>query len=76
LNRSTIDVNPQYSESLDFDLFVVHLIFGGSEREFDNSYNPGTLHDLPYLHQTGRAAFEAGLDEVSYLFSHFDRRLA
>lgn len=64
LKRNNIDVNPQYAESLDFDLFVVHLIFGTGENPYESKKYSGDLrHTAPY-HKPGRASFEAGLDEV------------
>ena len=58
LKRQNVDVNPEYSDSLDVELFAVHLMFekavGDAPRgEF-----------RPYRLQ-GREAFEAGLDEIS-----------
>jgi hypothetical protein len=74
LKRNNIDVNPQYAESLDFDLFVIQLIFGNNERDVNNnnmsnnsnivSNNSNDMRHMAPYHKPGRAAFEAGLDEV------------
>lgn len=74
LKRQNVDVNPEYSDSLDAELFTVHLMFekpsaatheaveleGGKARLALNAALPPRL--------TGKDAFEMGLDEVlSYM---------
>ena len=58
LKRQNVDVNPEYSESLDVELFAVHLMFEPATGE------PPRCEYRAYRTQ-GRDAFEAGLDEIS-----------
>lgn len=73
LKRQNVDVNPEYSDSLDSDLFTVHLMFekvsaSGIDLTLEGKKEGGgrqlPLAMLPNRHQSGKEAFEAGLDEV------------
>ena len=91
LRKHHVDVNPEYTDSLDPELFMVHVMFGTTidpniinytdspilkskilmQQQYKNSGiinsedNEKSDMILPKYYQPGRAAFEAGLDEVS-----------
>ncbi len=66
LKSSDVDINPQYSESLDMEIFTIHLMFENNpslapkQKLKDNEVNR-----LPFFPKQGLEAFQAGLDEVS-----------
>lgn len=73
LKRQNVDINPEYGDSLDVEMFTVHLMFekipvegrpvaSNSSNKNNNINANGTL---PQYHTQTRSAFEAGLDEVS-----------
>jgi hypothetical protein len=65
LKTPDVDVNPQYCDSLDVEIFTVHLMF-----ETNPSLTPkqkikdNEIIKLPTFPKIGVEAFEAGLDEV------------
>ncbi len=81
LKRQNVDVNPEYSDSLDAELFTVHLMFEkavgmlpGADDESRRDGNGDAVVArkslpslLPNRHSVGKDAFEAGLDEVPLL---------
>jgi hypothetical protein len=76
LKRHNVDINPEYSDSLDAELFTVHLMFekptaataaaaaaeGGGTVEFGRANSVLPAYASPVV---GKASFEKGLDEVS-----------
>jgi hypothetical protein len=74
LKRQNVDVNPEYSDSLDHELFTVHLMFEKPSMDTTGHMTPGDCNTmvqrygntlLPHRYLTGRDAFEAGLDEIT-----------
>lgn len=64
LKRQNVDINPEYSDSLDNELFTVHLMFEKSQ-EKDN------VKRLPENNVGGKLSssyFESGISEVILLF--------
>lgn len=62
LKHDAVDINPEYAESLDVEMFTMKLFFERSVNTDDaNRLTPGRLT----YHQMGVSAFEAGLDELS-----------
>ena len=57
LKRQNVDVNPEYAEHIDADMFVLHITFEQQVGELGRK-------SLSY-HSCGRDAFDAGLDEIS-----------
>ena len=68
LKHSDVDINPQYQESLDIELFKVHLMFDISEHVVPSTAT-GIVTRLPPFPRLGLPAFRAGLDEVSGSYS-------
>ncbi len=71
LRYSDVDLNPQYSDSIDLELLAVHLMFetNPSLISLQNNTNYAELNArkqmlLPPYPKMGIEAFEAGLDEV------------
>jgi hypothetical protein len=75
LKRDDVDVNPQYTDSIDLELFVVHLFFSKDNYSNSGVYNNSNISNgndsihnsrfsSPY-YKPGKVAFEAGLDEVN-----------
>lgn len=70
LKYQHVDLNPVYADSIDTDLFTVHLMFEvpHSSNAINNTVSsPESSKEClkPYF-KPGLAAFEAGLDEVEY----------
>jgi hypothetical protein len=64
LGKSNVDVNPEYSDSLDSAAFTVHLMFDAvSEASRRRAREKGGEFQDAYQLR-GHEAFEAGLDEV------------
>lgn len=65
-----MDINPEYSDSLDMDTFAMHLMFEpaaeASGRRTPDRTLPTVLDPLYTFPARGKDAFEAGLDEVRY----------
>ena len=69
LKRINVDINPEYSDSLDMDTFAMHLMFEPAEpggRRTPEKTLPTVLDPLYTFPARGKDAFEAGLDEVRY----------
>jgi hypothetical protein len=66
LKHADIDVNPDYADSLDVEIFAVHLMFESSPELLPplSPARPDLLTRLPAFPSMGLDAFEAGLDEV------------
>jgi hypothetical protein len=66
LKSPDVDINPQYSESLDVEIFTVHLMFENNPNLIPK-YKPKDtdICKLPSFPKIGLEAFETGLDEVS-----------
>ena len=62
LKRQNVDVNPEYSDSLEVDMFAVHLMFEAAVGD-----PPRGEHRAYQLE--GKIAFEWGLDEISKFHS-------
>jgi hypothetical protein len=69
LKRVNVDVNPEYSDSLDNEAFSMHLMLEQVESPLVSV--PGKKTDLPTMMSPlftfpakGKQAFEAGIDEV------------
>ena len=61
LKHDLVDINPEYAESLDVEMFTMKLFFERSlSSDDERRLRPGRLT----YHQMGVGAFEAGLDEV------------
>ena len=82
LKRQNVDVNPEYSDSLDAELFTVHLMFekpsAATKEAMEAEGGPVRLSPGAVLppRRVGREAFEAGLDEVRALFVVVCNRLS
>jgi hypothetical protein len=75
LKRQNVDINPEYSDSLDAELFTVHLMFekptaataaaaaadGGGGADFGRANSVLAAYASP---AQGKSSFEKGLDEV------------
>lgn len=70
LRHYNVDINPQYADSLDVELFKIHVMFETHEETLDTlkagrrGAQPDKVMQLPPYHKLGVEAFEAGLDEV------------
>lgn len=64
LRFADVDVNPQYADSLDVEIFKVHLMFDHAQ-----SPPPHCAPSLALFPAYGTEAFKAGLDEVLHPFS-------
>ena len=73
LKRQNVDVNPEFSDSLDAELFTVHLMFekpsAATKEAMEAEGGPVRLSPGAVLppRRVGREAFEAGFDEVRAL---------
>ena len=75
-----MDVNPEYSDCLDQEMFTVHLMLEKPSLDTASSQIAATDSNtlvqrfggslLPLRHFSGKDAFEAGLDEVCYYDHH------
>ena len=65
LRNVDVDINPQYADSIDVEIFKLHLMFDQAAR----NENPPPNHLTTLLPYTvlGPDSFRSGLDEVSYL---------
>jgi hypothetical protein len=65
LKNADVDINPQYADSLDAEIFKLHLMFDNSTR----NENPGPNQTivLPEYATLGPNSFKSGLDEVSIM---------
>ena len=63
LSKQNVDLNPEYAESIEVEVFHVHLMFSESDGAADGKTNTSTSLTSRGLLR-GRDAFEAGLDEV------------
>lgn len=64
LRHSDVDVNPQYSDSIDGDTLVINLMFESNPALIGNVEKSHKESMLPRFSRQGIEAFEAGLDEV------------
>jgi len=66
LKYGDVDINPQYADSLDVEIFTVHLMFENNPMMINRSPGNGKvkLTQFPHL---GLEAFNAGLTEISQL---------
>lgn len=72
LKATDVDINPQYSESLDVEIFTVHLMFENNPTLTPNPklrLKDSDVMRLASFPKVGLEAFEAGLDEISKLHS-------
>jgi hypothetical protein len=68
LKSPDVDVNPQYCESLDVEIFTVHLMFENNPSLAPKQrIKESELCKLEVFPRKGIEVFEAGLDEVSNL---------
>lgn len=70
LRHHDVDVNPDYADHFDIEIFSMHLVFEMrevGEPTNDSAIDNGNIRRLPLLPRVGLDAFEAGLDEVSVL---------
>ena len=65
LKHNSVDINPEYSDSLDIDIFTMDLMFEKSAAAIQDDMKGGVRRNSFNYHQLGKGAFEAGLDEVS-----------
>lgn len=72
LKHYHVDVNPQYADSIEADVFKIHMMFETDESVLESiraHQDPSVVankvyHQLPDFIKDGRDAFEIGLDEV------------
>ncbi len=64
LHHTDVDINPQYAESLDTEIFKVHLMFDNTNR--NESSLPNQMISLPTFAALGPDSFRSGLDEVRF----------
>lgn len=62
LRNVDVDINPQYAESLDAEIFKLHLMFDNSARNENPAANQASV--LPVYARLGPESFQSGLDEV------------
>ena len=78
LKRVNVDVNPEYSDSLDIELFTVHLMFERCSSSSNSAGSSGAVSPLspmtsrlppsaclPQYEFSNKRSFEIGLDEIS-----------
>ena len=65
LKKVNVDVNPEYSESLDVETFAMHLMFEPGEAHKSPNKKKNVLESLLTYPSRAKEVFEAGLDEVS-----------
>eukprot|EP01038_Epipyxis_sp_PR26KG_P012149 gene12149-16266_t len=67
LKYYNVDINPQYTDSIDADTFTVHIMFGNPDlsQYSEHGSNHPSIPQLPIFHLAGIDSFEAGLDEIS-----------
>jgi hypothetical protein len=65
LKKVNVDVNPEYSESLDVETFAMHLMFEPVDARKSPNKKRSMLEPLFMYPSRAKEAFEAGLDEVS-----------
>eukprot|EP00605_Chrysophyceae_sp_TOSAG23-4_P001859 GSChrysophyteH1.ASY1.ANO1.2051.1 assembled CDS len=68
LRKQSVDVNPEYDDSLDIELFSVHLALESASQDKVNFIIQDGIEDGSN-HEDTRSNFEAGLDEISKLHS-------
>jgi hypothetical protein len=62
LSKQNVDLNPEYSDSLEDAVFSMHLVFDLVE---ESSLSKAEFREFADSYQLrGKEAFEAGLDEV------------
>ncbi len=59
-----VDINPQYADSLDIEIFTVHLMFENDPSLIARANIGKQKQQLLQLPKRGLEAFEAGLCEV------------
>lgn len=64
LRHADVDINPQYSDSIDSDALVINLMFESNPALIGNVDKSHKDSLLPRYSRQGIEAFEAGLDEV------------
>lgn len=63
-----VDINPQYADSLDIEIFTIHLMFENEPSLVARANAGKQKQQLLQLPKQGLEAFEAGLLEASCLF--------
>lgn len=66
LRHSDVDINPQYSESIDIELLRMHLMLESDPALIGQEDSSAKESLLPPFARMGLEAFEAGLDEVFF----------
>jgi hypothetical protein len=64
LSKRNVDVNPEYSDSLEDATFTVHLMFDAVSEAVMQRAKAEKTQFVDAYQLRGHAAFEAGLDEV------------
>jgi hypothetical protein len=65
LTSHNVDINPQYADAIDVELFKVQILFS----EPEEGQPVGKWTQLPKYSKLGIEAFQEGLDEVCFSFS-------
>lgn len=66
LRHTDVDINPQYSDSIDVEFLTIHLMFETNPALIGSNADRSQKESLlPPFPRVGLEAFEAGLDEVS-----------
>lgn len=72
LTSANVDINPQYADSIDVELFKVQILFSeGYEQQQDETAGAckrnGKWTQLPRYSRLGIEAFQEGLEEVGLI---------